>query len=187
MEETLELSLKEILPALANCPADDLAWRRLYECTRTYVFRVSCCVLRSETHLADDATQEVFIRLARYCTFRSFEDPTAFLAYVRVICRNVARSYVAQIRKRGEIPLAVFVERPADGEGRELTIAEMRTAALKRLGTSGPNRAILKLWLDGTSLPEIATEVGITYGAAAVRLHRIRQTIMHHNFNNIPG
>jgi RNA polymerase sigma factor (sigma-70 family) len=187
MEEALELSLKEILPALASCRADDLAWSRLYECTRTYIFRVSCCVLRSETHLADDATQEVFIRLARYCTFRHFEDPNAFLAYVRVVCRNVARTFVAQTRKRGELPLAVFVEqaRSRDGNDRQLTLAEMRTTALKHLGTSAPNRAILELWLDGSSLPEIATEVGMTYGAAAVRLHRIRQTIMQRNFNKI--
>jgi RNA polymerase sigma factor (sigma-70 family) len=183
-------SLKRVLDKLASEPSDEYAWTQLYERTRPFVFRVNCYVLRG-ADTAEDATQDVFARVAQYCTFGTFADDESFLSYLRRVCWNVSRSYLARARRRGEIPLASLQEDGCSAIAvsshleRRIAWEQLRVVALG--GLVGHDRVILGLWLDGSSIPEISEQAGITYSNVAVRLHRLHRKLRYCKVSALGG
>lgn len=174
--------LEVLVARLASSPADEEAWRALYRQMWPFVFAVVYRRLRGTEALAEDASQEVFLRLVRARPFRRLRDPDAFRSYVWRVADNVARTYGRRARARHATEVttpqadvgARDVQR-VDRVEEELDAAEL----LRRMvGDIEPrDRELLRLVVEGQSLPNIAKATGLTYGNAAVRLHRLRQRL----------
>lgn len=175
--ETSDLGV--ILGRLASSSDDEGAWELLYRKLWPLVFAVTYRILGGRRDLATDASQEVFLRLLRYCKFDQFRDPDAFKAYVYVICRNVAIDFLSQMARTSEV-LAAEPTAELPGSDIETITPELIAMLRQQLrdvlsDLDDPDRHIVQLLIEGFSIAEIASQTGMTYSAVATRLHRIRR------------
>jgi len=172
--------LREILKRLERSRADQEAWNLLYRHLWPLLVAINYRILRGDRELAQDASQEVVLRLFRYVQFEDFQDkPEDFLSYVRAMCRNVSRSYLARLLREPSFSQQLLESRELlksptgenDAEERAILRSEM-TAATASLDSD--DRKLLDLLRAGATISEIAERLGITYSNAAVRIHRLR-------------
>lgn len=180
--------LGPILERLEASPRDDEAWALLYQQLWPLVFSISYRALRGVHHLATDASQEAFFRLFRYARFASFKDrPDEFRAYVMVVARNVARTYLKKLShspsfdaKEGEeLESEGSLGQVGIGRGENTESAIIRQVELRNLleGLDRAERELAMLLAEGHSVPEIAERLGLSYSNAAVRIHRLRRSL----------
>lgn len=175
-----ELSLENALAVLAVSRRDEAAWETVFRQMWPFVRTVAYRRLGSVEGLADDAAQEVFARLLRSCPFSRLREPDAFRGYVWRVSDNVARTYRRRLLARPTTPL------PA-AEHEDAAMADTITARrlhddleVKQLlhqewrGLNASDRRALRLMVEGHSIGEIAVALGVSYGAAAIRLMRLR-------------
>ena len=161
---------------LAVSPDDEAAWRDLYLVAWPYVLTVMYRLLRGARELAEDASQEVFRRLARTSPFGELLDPDDFRAYLWTLCRNVSRNYMRKLGLR-KISLAHLRENlpksSVDDPHYEMEAKELLDLLASRLEHG--DREILRLLFEGYSLRDIVESTGLTYANTAVRIHRMRK------------
>src|SRR5438105_1398660 len=93
------------IETLAHSRDDERAWGMLFNNLWPLVFATSYRILRGNRDLAEDASQDVFLRILRYARFEDFIDnPEAFKSYVRTICKNVCISYLARLLRQPAPP-----------------------------------------------------------------------------------
>jgi RNA polymerase sigma factor (sigma-70 family) len=173
---------RDVVKKLAKSRSDNTAWKILSQLLGPALLSTAYRILRGNLPLAEDATQESFIRLLLYARFEDFKDnPDAFWSYACVICRNVSRTYLRQLLERQELPIApdlldqIFLSQTrADPE---LTVLGDNMLAQIVLRLDGNGRKLLDLILQGYSIHEISEFLGTSYGATAVRIHRLREQI----------
>jgi RNA polymerase sigma-70 factor (ECF subfamily) len=127
-----------------------------------------CTRLIQDDDLADDITQEVFLRVWRYA--RSFRGDSAFRTWLYRLVYNACTD-----RRQRDARWQEFFDfdlLPADTPSAELTDRHMLLeTALNRL--SPKLRVVLVLSrFDGLGYDEIARIINCSPGAARVRLHR---------------
>jgi RNA polymerase sigma-70 factor (ECF subfamily) len=178
-EETQDL--EQILERLAISTEDQQAWEDLYRKIWPWVLAILYRILRGQRELAEDASQEVFIRLLRYARFEELRVPAAFKNYVYVICQNVGKDYLRGLFSLQEYPLAADDEQASGLVARS---AQPDTAALLSIrmheilqSLNEEERRMMKMILEGRPLDEVAKSMGLSYTNAAVRLHRIRKRL----------
>lgn len=146
-----------------------------------------CLRLLGDPADAADATQEVFLRVTR--SVMAFRGEAAFPTWLHRVTVNVCATALRRRgdhRARGQIagwkPFALpgqTHDEPADpiaGDdpaGRVVELDEADAVAQALLGLSEVDRAIVTLRdIEGLSTKEAAKVLGISEGAAKVRLHR---------------
>lgn len=146
---------------------DDQAFEQLYHRHREWVFRMACRICGSE-HLAQDVAQEVF----RYFLgkFPGFELRCELRTFLYPAIRNLSLASLRGSRRfvGGESGAAVLEQltAPADESTGNHDLHHI-IASL-----SVDHREILLLrFVDGMTLPEIATLTDIPLGTAKSRLH----------------
>jgi RNA polymerase sigma-70 factor, ECF subfamily len=177
MDEDVELVLRR----LAQARGDEAAWAALYTRFRPFIYALAYRGTNGSRELAKDATQEVFLRLVKYCPFQRFAGLGDFRPYLVVVTRNV----VAALRRReGGAKAQAGLLSSSEGDlsepiltphGEIVELRQLLWQALVELPRA--DRQILALRLEGYSLEETAQRIGITPGHAAVRLHRIRKKL----------
>lgn len=179
METVTKSRLTEALRRLAADRRDEEAWRALFLGAWGTGLSAANRTLRGQVELAKDVTQEAFQRLIKYCDFQELQDPDAFLAYFRAVCRNVARDALARLAPElaAQVPLEELdtasprLEKPATPE--ELARGEQLKGEL--LATLDPeDQQLFRLLIEGYTLPEVSDRLNLSYANAAVRLHRLR-------------
>lgn len=177
--ETTDLGA--ILDRLANSRNDETAWELLYRKLWPLVMAVTFRILGGRRDLAEDASQEVFLRLLRYCKFDEFRDSNAFKSYVYVVCRNVAVDFLSKFARTSETVTPGPHGESPDSEVEPVTpelIAMLREQLRGLLSElDSPDRQIVQLLIEGLSISEIAVQTGMTYSTVATRLHRMRRRI----------
>jgi RNA polymerase sigma-70 factor (ECF subfamily) len=137
-----------------------------------FVFRVAYAILRN-THDAEDAVQETFLKLYRTGAWQSIQDEKAFLA------RATWRMAVERLpRRRQESPDPNAASHGASPE--EAAIAADRVAAVQRLVDALPEELRQPLALstvEELSSREIAGMMGLPEGTVRTRLMRARQIL----------
>lgn len=142
----------------------------LYRTYTSAIFRfaLGLCGDRAQ---AEDIVSETFVRVLTRAP--RIESRTA-LAYLLAIARNTYLS--GQRRRRREVPLSEDLPAPAQDPAARLHSEDRLTATLHALrDLPEGERAALLLRVDH-ELPykEIAAALGISVGAAKVRVHRAR-------------
>lgn len=141
---------------------------------------------------AADVTQETYIRLLR--SIRSFRGEAKFSTWLYKVTSSVAiTSLRKRARRRSEVSLDAREweewHAPASGEpGAELDrrqLGERLDSALKSLPEA--YRAVVVMRdVYGLALGEVGEQLGISEGAAKVRLFRARQKLKQMLFDDAP-
>jgi RNA polymerase sigma-70 factor (ECF subfamily) len=137
-----------------------------------FVFRVAYALLRN-SHDAEDAVQETFLKLYRTGAWQSIEDEKAFLA------RATWRMAVERLPKRRQEPPDPEAASP-DASPEAAAIAADRVAAVQRLVDALPEELRQPLALstvEELSSREIAGLMGLPEGTVRTRLMRARQIL----------
>jgi RNA polymerase sigma-70 factor (ECF subfamily) len=142
---------------------------------------------------AADVTQETYIRLMR--SIRSFRGESKFSTWLYRVTSSVAiTSLRKRARRRREVPLAeedwqdwhapVSSEPGAELDRRQL--AERLEGALRTL-PAGYRQVVVLRDVYGLALEEVGSTLGISEGAAKVRLHRARNKLKEMLFEDRPA
>lgn len=177
-------TLTAVLDRLATSPNDEDAWRSLYRQLWPFVIAVIYRRLKNRS-AAEDAAQEVFVRVLNSRPFEKIQVESEFRAYVWRIAVNVANTHLKNARRKehGEHKLiewgSTFYE-PPETDDRILMEEALRLA---REGLEPQDTKLLHLILQGRSLREVASELGLTYTNVGVRFHRLKKKV-HKLLNN---
>jgi len=184
MEPVTKEQLTEALQRLARARDDQQAWQILFAGSWATGLSASHRVLRGELDLAKDVTQEAFKRIVHYCNFGELDDADAFLAYLRAVCRNTARDALRQLVPDARALPLEELETTAPKRGlpdtpeQLLRAKQLQDQLLTKLDRE--DQQLLKLLVEGYSLSEIASRLGLSYPNAGVRLHRLRKTLRNY-------
>lgn len=176
--------LEPILRRIAASPQDREAWELFYRRTWPFVFAYCYRLLRGRRDLAEDVSQDVFLRLLRSFDPAAFRNLEAFPAYLIRVCRSAALDALSQAHHAGEGDV------PANQEFSIETLRSAEATPEQAVDASRSLRTILSS-LDDQSLTllkmiygeknrplrDVAKELKISYGALSVRLHRLRQRV----------
>ena len=138
----------------------------------SFVFRVAHAILRNR-HDAEDAVQEVFMRLFRNRAWKSIDDERAFLA------RTAWRVAVDRLPKHKPVEAESEPVSPAPGPEQQ-AIDAGRHAAIHRMIDSLPEELRQPLALsaiDELNSREIGLILGVPEGTVRTRLMRARQML----------
>jgi RNA polymerase sigma-70 factor, ECF subfamily len=162
---------------------DPHAIAALIENNRTWVRGIAYTVL-GDAHLAEDAAQEVCVRVVKH--LKGLDTPEAFRPWVYRMTRNVALS-MAQRRERSPQPLSLDSEQLQDGF--RVSREELPCSALEEdervsgiLETIGKlpeiYREVLVLkHVQDLSYTEMSTILGVSVKSLEVRLVRARKLL----------
>jgi len=171
-----ENDLGSLVRRLSEERADEDAWRALYKLMWPSLLAANQRRLRGAWMAAEDLTQEVFVRIAKYCNFNHFQDEAGFRGYVRAVSRNVCADYVRTLMRTTELPANLASDRGTGGSTAGLIVAE---ADLRTFADSldQHDRRLLSALINGNTISEIAVIEGLSYGNTAVRIHRLRNRL----------
>ena len=173
-------SLKAAIERLAAAPADEEAWRYLYRQMWPFVLTIVYRRLKNRA-AAEDAAQEVLLRILRARPFEKIREEGAFRAYVWRMALNVANTHLRKIvrKDRGERHLfewradqrADITEQLSEENDRFL-MEEALQLVMEELEPK--DREFLEMILHGSSLGDTATALNMSYSNAGVHSNRSR-------------
>jgi RNA polymerase sigma factor (sigma-70 family) len=182
MESVTKARLSEALQLLAGDRNNEQAWEVVFAGAWGTGLSAANRVLRGQLDVAKDVTQEAFQRIIQYCDFKKLQDSESFLSYFRAVCRNAGLNALRRLipESVNEVSFDEFemlsarVNRP-DTPEQVLRAQQLVDELLKSLDPA--DQELMKLLLEGYSLAEIASRVGLSYVNAGVRLHRLRDAL----------
>ena len=126
----------------------------------------TCCLILGDRALAEDATQEVFIRAWKsMAQFRGDASPKTWLTKIAVnVCRNMRRT--AWFRRLDRSVTPEELPLPAPDEDRTLYLSVQQLQEKHR-------QVIVLRYYQGMSLDEAAKVLGISRSAAHHRLQKV--------------
>ena len=165
----------EFLRRLRAAPKNRALWEEMYRTLRPIVYRTAYRLLHGEVALAEDVTQEAFLRFLQYGKLSTLESDDHLLAYLRQTTRHLCWDRLRQASR------TVSLGSPEGVQALEQTVVDSEEVDqlswdIEHLAgsLSDEEQRLLRELITNTSLNEIAEALGITYGAAAVRIHRLR-------------
>ena len=177
-----------LLQRVQASPRDEKLWTALYERLYPQVHALAVHLCNVDRDLARDITQDAFVRFVAAGAIGRVTSTATAIGYLRAIVRNLVRDHH---RKRMQHPTistgnvgAVELEQALE-RIIERTITPVDLLALRGLGDD--ERELLRLAIEGRSIEEIARQLGLTYSAAGVRLHRLRKHLRVERKENLPG
>jgi RNA polymerase sigma factor (sigma-70 family) len=125
---------------------------------------------------AEDVSQEVFIKLAKYCDFSRLKDGASLRSYIWAIARHTCADYVRNLMKTSQFRGDLLADTSffANDTGSLVARADLNAVAST---LSEQDQRLLNSLLNGRTINEIAQFEGIQYGNAAVRIHRLRNRL----------
>lgn len=163
-----------LLKDLRERQQDGNVWEKAYRALRPAVYRTAYSLMGGDVAAAEDMTQEAFLRFLQYADLNALESDEHLLAYlrqtVRHLCWDRQKSAVATTSiDTAEAQYALN----KSGDSEEV---ESLAWDIEQLSGTLPKveRQLLRELIIGSPLPDIARKLDITYGAAAVRVHRLR-------------
>jgi RNA polymerase sigma-70 factor (ECF subfamily) len=178
LKEPDDQTLREILARLAVSGADEDAWSELYRKMWPFVFGIVYRRLRGVSGMAEDISQDVFLRLFRARPFARLQDPDSFRAYLARIAQNTTNSYLRQVLRTHTFEINGEAATQTSEPGlQDDTIERIDTFRSLKEELPSTEKKLFELVLSGLSVSEIAKTLGTSYGAAAVRLYRLRKRL----------
>jgi len=177
IELTQAIALQEPeLAARQESAARQARFAGLVERQSRFVFRVAYALLRN-SHDAEDAVQETFLKLYRGSAWEAIENERAFLA--REAWR-IAVDKIAKLRQAPHQPLDVELALRGGASPEETVLTADWNAAVHRLVDALPQELRQPLALstvDEMNSREIAQAMGIAEGTVRTRIMRARRIL----------
>ena len=154
---------------------EDDAWQAFHHEYGPVLFRILLAGTRGDPHLAAEARQRAYLRIARHV--RVCDQPAMWLGWLR----TVAHSALSDARRRDRTFADRILRRPvetdpAPTEAEESALFAALDAALAQLAPA--IRALLEAkYLDGKSVQQLAAELDLTPKAVESRLTRAREEL----------
>lgn len=159
-------------------------YRELVERHERRVYAVAWSRL-GDPHLAEEATQEAFIRGFRY--LRMLGDGSKFAAWISSIARNGAVNlglrHRRELNKRQRWALE---QAPGGQDAAELCAPETLRQTLAEL-PAAPRECLVLFYLEGKSGAEAAATLGISEATFRVRLHRAKAELREQLESKLEG
>jgi RNA polymerase sigma factor (sigma-70 family) len=170
-----ETVLNRALANLSSDRTDEDAWRDLYRIMWPFVFAICYRYLGASRNESEDAAQEAFIRLAKYSDFAVFSDSTALHMYMRRVARNVCNDHVSATPARS----SYLIGRHLLGSAKNATANAEESVRINEIAQSltASESELLHLLAGGSTINDARQRLGISYSAAAVRIHRLKQKL----------
>ncbi|MFJ8054903.1 RNA polymerase sigma factor [Streptomyces sp. NPDC096142] len=182
---------RETAAVVAQAVAGDRdAFATLYNEHRPNVYRYLRNGRRCSKELAEDLTQDTFVRaLRRIGSFDASRTGGGFGAWLTTIARNLHLDYVKSSYAKCEIPFGEFLDLPLDARQPERTAEESSLRALEQVEAATSivialrflndyQRTVIGLrYLDDLSLPQIADRLGKEPGAVKTLAFRARASM----------
>jgi RNA polymerase sigma factor (sigma-70 family) len=169
-----EPDLELVQQCLAGHPA---AMRAMVERFQGDVFGL-CFRMLTDRHDAEDATQEVFLRIFR--SLRKWDRTRPLKPWITAITVNRCRTWIARRGAKPRptaLPDDVSERRPETDDGREL--AEAVRVAVDSMRDD--HKAVFVLFHEhGQNYEEIADAIGRPVGTIKTWLHRARASVLDH-------
>ena len=159
---------------IAACQQGDReAFRLLFEAYKDKVFSIAVYSFGGDTSVADDVTQQIFLKL--FTVIRQFRGESEFTTW---LYRMVVNACLDERRRRRRflpwgdtMPIKVGEKKPQEKQHARLEIGEKVRAAIGELKPKFRLPILLK-YIEGLSYEEIATVMGCSKGTVASRLNR---------------
>jgi len=166
--------LSDLLEILRQTPENELAWTGLYKRMWPFVFAYCFRRLGYAKPVIEDAAQDVFIRLARYCDFSQLRDTFRFRAYITSIANNVCNRYLTALIIEHRTMIAIDASNiPGKSPTYDDGLLLDETASL----LTEEERALFDELRRGGSIEEIAQLWGLSPNTVAVRAYRLRKKL----------
>jgi RNA polymerase sigma-70 factor, ECF subfamily len=152
---------------------DAHAERALYDAHVDRVYRLCCRLADGDPDVAQDYTQETFIRA--FTRLQQFRGGSAFSTWLHSVALSVAYGSRRKAKRRRDRELAAGAEVPASRSAvpRDLSLGARLHAAIATLPKS--YRSVLLLYaVEGYTHPEIAALLDVPVGTSKARLSRAR-------------
>ncbi|MBN1673251.1 MAG: sigma-70 family RNA polymerase sigma factor [Kiritimatiellae bacterium] len=147
------------------------AFRVLVERHSGLVYGTCLRALRGDRHLAEDATQAVFVVLARKA--RSIRKRGSLASWLfRTALSVVNHMKRAEARRRRRELAALAMAEPAPAAADRLRLGEIRACLQEAIGALRPKQqdAVVLHFLEGKTQPEVAALLGCSEDAARFRI-----------------
>ena len=178
---------------LRRCRSGDTkAWEILVRRSSSMVYRIACRMLRDDT-AAEDATQEVFLRMLRsietYDPTRAFEPWACRITY-NVCLRRLERGSRHELGANASTDLAV-AEVGGVAASPEVHASHRETLAILEQGfstLSGQDRGLLTLrYREGLTDAEVAQACQLPLNTVKTRISRARARLAQHVRRSLGG
>ncbi|MBP5930147.1 sigma-70 family RNA polymerase sigma factor [Streptomyces sp. LBUM 1479] len=164
------------------CAGDQSAFATLYNDNQQSVYRYFHFRVRNR-QLAEDLTQEVFVRALRRIDTFKVGAGSNFEAWLVTIARNLYFDHLKSARNRYECPTSEFAEVLDSGEQdrsaeqnalRGLEVVEATDTASRALAVLNPaqRRCVELRYMHGLTAPETAAQLKVTVGAVKTMTFR---------------
>ncbi len=159
---------------IAACQQGDReAFRLLFEAYKDKVFSIAVYSFGGDASVADDVTQQIFLKL--FTVIGQFRGESEFTTW---LYRMVVNACLDERRKRRRflpwgdtMPSNSGEKKPQEKQYAQIEIAEAVRAAIGELKPTFRLPILLK-YIEGLSYEEIATVMGCSKGTVASRLNR---------------
>jgi RNA polymerase sigma factor (sigma-70 family) len=176
-EQSRRPTVDEALRSLKENRHDEHAWRDLVSAFWPFVFGTAYRQLKGLRAAAEDVAQDVFAKLYLDAKFPGkIADEGGLKSYAAVVVRHACIDLWRKAQARRESSL--------DDAPEEFLLArsELMPSLEDILGAaaatlSDADRALLVMVAEGVPLAAIAAELGQSYSALGVRLHRLRKRL----------
>lgn len=139
--------------------AFDSLYRETYKLMYSYALSVT-----NDAHLADDASQEAFIKIYRKAsTYKTGSNP---IAWMISIVRNASLDLMRERSGERAAEIRVSVRSPEDGVASRDSVRDI----LSHLGKKEREVVVLRVY-GGCTVEEAAEALGISFGSANWRYH----------------
>jgi RNA polymerase sigma-70 factor (ECF subfamily) len=178
-EDYRQLHEGELQQRYHDC--DPRALEELFRRHEVTLRRCACLWAWPDRHLAEDAVQDLYLRLADTAVKAGYGPSRPWLPWALWVLHNLIRD--AQRRQGREkahyvtVNLEDIPATPPPANDNE-ALADFRQAIDDCLNTLGvPYQTVLVRSMQGLTLPEIQQDLGIPYGTAGTRLFRAREAM----------
>ncbi len=146
----------------------------IYQANYQKVVRVCKGYVNGDEALANDLTQEVFIKVWEH--LHTFRNESSISTWVYRITVNTC---LLELRKKKYTKVSAQLEQIAEAEVERSLTKENQLQRMHNCINKLPkeSRSIILLELEGLAQKEIAKVIGISHEAVRIRVHRIKQSL----------
>jgi len=146
----------------------------MYQANYHKVVRVCKGYVNGDVALANDLTQEVFIKVWEH--LHTFRNESSISTWIYRITVNTC---LLELRKKKYMKASAHLDRIAEAEEELTSTKENQLQRMHNCINKLPkeSRSIVLLELEGLPQKEIAKVIGISHEAVRVRVHRIKQSL----------